>query len=436
MYDTTASPGTWWEATLPPRFPCPRLQGTETAEVAVIGGGYAGLSAAKTLAERGLDTVLLEGGAIGWGASGRNGGICGPGGAKCPDTVLDRRHGDGTAAAWAVTQAEAITWVRDFCESAGLSEHLQGTGELILAHNARAAAALAAATDAEPARYRPVPPSGCSDVARYGGVLDSPAFGLNPLAYVRALADAAIAAGARLRENSAVTTWQRDGDRHVLETAEGTLTAEKVLVATNGFTPLGLSPQLDGLAVPVISNIVVTRPLSAEERARHPWLTAHPAADTRHMLCYFRLLPDGRLLYGARGDLTGNPRGADRLRAHLVRRIARDLPGFAKAEITHFWRGPIAATARLTPAVGWLDREHGVAAALGWHGSGIAMASLGGRLAGQLLAGDNRGEAAIPAPMRGMPPKVPLPRAIPGYVGAAILAMRLADAWPGLRGRR
>ncbi|MEO1774280.1 MAG: FAD-binding oxidoreductase [Pseudomonadota bacterium] len=436
VYDAAAPPGTWWEETLPLHRPTTPLDGTVTADVAIIGGGYAGLSAAAVLANRGYDTAVVDAGAIGWGAAGRNGGICGPGGDKCPSGVLDRRHGLGIAAAWEQTQIEAVEWVRRFCRDAGLGDQLQGAGEMILAHNGAAARSLQRLAEAEPDRYTPVPPSDRGDIAARGGVLMRPAFGLNPLAYVRALAMQATAAGARIFEQSPVTAWDRRASAHHLATPCGEIAARRVLVTTNGFTPLGLHDRLNGLAVPVISNIAVTRPLSGQERAAHPWLGPSPAADTRHMLCYFRLLPEGRLLYGARGDLTGSPGGATRMRAALAARIARDLPGFAQAEITHFWRGPIAATTRLTPAVGWLEREAGVAAALGWHGSGIAMASLGGRLAGTLLAGDNRGEAAIPAPMRGMPRRLPWPRLIPAYVGAAVAAMRLADAWPGLPGRR
>ncbi|MEL6766313.1 MAG: FAD-binding oxidoreductase [Pseudomonadota bacterium] len=434
IYDRTRAVGSWWEASLPPAPPRPSLAGEVTTDVAIIGGGFAGLNAARALAMRGIEAVVLEAGAVGWGASGRNGGICGPGGDKLSAQALRRRYGEAEVARYHAAQAEAVAWVRAFAEAEGLGDVLQGDGEIVLAHSPRAARDLAALSTSDPEHHVPLPPSGLDDIARHGGVMMKPAFGIHPLAYVRALGEAAERAGARVLERSEVIRWGRDGARHRLETATGALTADRLLIATNGFTPGGLSPALSGLAVPVISNIAVTRPLTAEERARHPWLGEHPAADTRHMLSYFRVLPDGRFLLGARGDTRGSDAGTPAMRAHVAARIAAELPGFAGAEITHFWRGPIAATTRLTPAVGWLDRERRVALALGWHGSGIALASLGGRLAAEVLASGS--EEGVPLAMRGRPRRLPLPGLVPLYVGAAMGLYRAMDALSFLPSRK
>ncbi|MEM6973979.1 MAG: FAD-binding oxidoreductase [Pseudomonadota bacterium] len=439
MADTLYNPclpvGTWWAETLPPAPARLAAAGDIRGDVAVIGAGYAGLAAAMTLAEAGRRVIVLDAGRVGWGASGRNGGICGPGGDKLAPALMARRHGPGANSAWGETQAAAVAWVRAFHKAEGLDDHVQGDGEMVLAHGPASARALSKVAETDP-QATPVAPSGKDDIARHGGVVWRPAMGINPLAYARALAAAAERAGAVICEDSPVTALSQGAARHRLMTPEATVTADTVLITTNGFTPLGLDRRLDGLAVPVISNIAVTRPLSAREQACHPWLGAQPAADTRHMLAYFRLLPDGRLLYGARGNLTGSARGMTPMRRQIEARIARDLPGFAGAEITHFWQGPIAATTRLTPTVAWLDREARIAVALGWHGSGIAMASLGGRLAGQLIA--SNGEGAIPAPMAGLPRRLPFPRLSPAYVGLAIAGLRAADwiigrDWPWQR---
>lgn len=434
MYDTDRPVGSYWEASLPPEPPRPTLEGEADCDVAIIGAGYAGLNAALVLAKRGVSVTVLDAGRLGWSASGRSGGICGPGGDKLSERDLIRRYGREEVALYREAQTGAIDWVRTFAETHGLAEHICGRGEIEIAHSRGARKGLERLIAADPENHDPIPPSGRADCARHGGVLTRPAFGIHPLAYVRALARAAEAAGATIHEGASVRVLVREGTQHRLETAKGSLLADRLLIATNGFTPENLLPSLRGLAVPVISNIGVTRPLTEDERAEHPWLDHSPACDTRHMLSYFRILPDNRLLLGARGDVTGSEHNAPRMRAHIRRRIAAELPGFAGAEIEYFWRGPIAATMRLSPAVGWLDARARIALALGWHGSGIAMGSLGGRLAAEtLLSG---GEAHIPAPMKGMPRRVPLPSLRRYYVGAAMAAYRLSDTLSLLPMRR
>ena len=440
MYDTARPVPGWWQASLAPEAPRPRLEGEAEAEIAIIGGGFAGLNAALALARAGRAVAVLDAGAIGWGASGRNGGIVGLGGHKLSDRALDRRHGREERRRLEAAQAEAVRWVRRFCEAEGLGHLLSGAGEVLWAHSPSVARGLAAMAKAPPegTEVAPVAPSGRDDIARHGGVRVSPGFGIHPLGYVRALARAAERAGARICESSAVTGWTREGARHRLHTAFGTLRAEQVLIATNGFTPDGLTPRLEGRAVPVISNIAVTRPLGEEERAHHPWLDDDPACCTRNMLSYFRLVrpptePEAapRLLLGIRGDLTGADANEPEMRERVAARIGADLPGLRGVEIDHFWRGPVCATFRFAPSVGWLDRERRVAVALGWHGSGVAMGSYGGRLAAELIASGTDGH--IPAAMRGPSPRVPFPGLRPAYVGLMTAWYALHDRLTGAR---
>jgi glycine/D-amino acid oxidase-like deaminating enzyme len=426
IYDTARPVESWWEASAPPwQSPAP-LAADTTADVAIIGGGYAGLACAIRLAELGLGSAVLEAGHIGWGASGRNGGIVGLRSDKLADAAMIRRHGEAEFARYLRAAVEGNHRVRAFCTAAGLADAVQGDGEFWLAHSARTAIAMEARTGAHGVEIEHIPPENTPGIRRHGGLMIRPAFGINPLRLIRALADHAMGLGVKVHPRSEVIRWERDGPRHRLATAGGAVTANRVVLATNGFTPDRLDRRYAGRAVPVLSNIGVTRVLTDAERASIAWLGPQVAADSRNLLSYFRLLPEGRFLLGMRGDIHGGPAGAARMRAAVRARIDRQFPGLAGSEITHFWRGPVCVGASLTPSVGLLPGDPTIGHAFGWHGSGINGAQVGGRLLAEVLAGQP--QAHIPAPYRGLTPKLPFPGLRPYYVGAMQGLFAIKDA--------
>jgi len=415
-YDTSRAVGSWWRASAPPwREPAPLACDLAT-EVAIIGGGYAGLACAIRLAELGIGSAVLEAGEIGWGASGRNGGIVGLCPDKLSDNALVRRYGEEEFARYVRAAVEGNHRLRAFCIEAGLGDAVRGDGDLYLAHSARTAIKLERETGEHGVEIECLPPENVQGIRRHGGIVIRPGFGIHPLRLVRALADHAAGLGVRVLPRSEVMLWERDGPRHRLVTAGGTVAARRVVLAANGFMPEGLNRRFDGRAVPVISNIGVTRVLSSAEQAGLAWLGAQSGADSRNLLSYFRLLPEGRLLLGMRGDIRGTAAGAARMRRAVAARIGRQFPGLAGVELSHFWRGPICATASLTPSVGLLGDDPGIGHAFGWHGSGINGAQVGGRLLAEVLAGAPQDH--IPAPFRGLAPRLPFPGLRPLYVGA------------------
>ena len=423
MYDTALWPESWWRACAPAWDDPAALDGDAEAEIAIIGGGYAGLACAIRLAERGIEALVLDAGPIGWGASGRNGGMAGLASHKLPMPALIRRHGPAEVSRYRASQVEGLERLRAFCHERGLP--VQGRGELVLAHSEKSFRALTARKPSDGIGYEVLEPAPTGDMRRWGGVLMTPYFGIHPLRLVRALADRAGELGQRVHPRSEVTNWRREGGRHLLVTARGAVRAAKVVLATNGFTPDGLHPGFKGRAVPVISNIGVTRVLTGEERARHPWLGDDPCADTRNLLVYLRMLPEGRLMFGMRGDLTGSEAGARKMRARLERRIAEQFPGWAGIPLDYFWRGPICATASYTPAVDRLEDDPSVFHAFGWHGSGVNGAQVGARLLADVIAGDPL--ESIPSPWRGRAPALPLPGLRPLYVALALTQQRIQD---------
>ena len=427
-YDTRHWPDSYWRASagLPP--PLPPLEGVAETEVAIIGAGYAGLNAALELAERfGIRATVLEAGQPGWGASGRNGGFCCHGGAKLTQAQMEARHGQKAAQEWQAFEYDAIERVRDNLTRYGIDADAGPEGELYMAHSARRLARMQAAPLAPGSELlgaAALRERGFRGAGLHGAILSPHGFPLHPLKYALGLARAAQAAGVALHGDSAVTSLAREGEGWRLETARGSLRAKRVLVATNGYSDEALPPWLHGRIFPVLSAILVTRPLTAAERAAQGWSSQIMAYDSRKVLHYYRLLPDGRFVFGGRGGVSA--RGDALAAFHTTLRAEFDgmFPGFAAAETERYWAGFVCMTASWRPFCGQVPGQAGLYAALGWHGNGVAAASEGGRRIAQALAGQ-----ANPAPTITQVPldRFPLPALRRPLKGMAVGLAKLTD---------
>jgi glycine/D-amino acid oxidase-like deaminating enzyme len=245
------------------------------------------------------------------------------------------------------------------------------------------------------------------------------------LNYVRGLASAAARRGARIFERSAVSTWRREGSKHLLQTGAGSVRADKVIVATGGYPPEAVNPQVSGRVLPVLSNIITTRPLTPEEHAAQGWTSTQTAIDSRALLHYFRLLPDGRFLFGGRGGLGGGSAAATAFRARLTAEFHAMFPAWRHAEITHFWRGLVDLSADLTPHCGPLAEDPSILMGCAYHGSGVSMGSETGAQLARLAAGLDT--PALPRFMRAPPPRFPLPGLRKLYLASALAGFELKD---------
>ncbi len=419
-------PRSWYAETADMLPPFPAAAGDIRADACVIGGGYAGLSAALHMAEAGLDVVLLEASRVGFGASGRNGGQVGTG-QRLDQDQLERMVGKVRARTLWDMALEAVDLVRALIARHGIACDW-ADGIIHADHRARFvphshAYAEKLARDYGYDLIRPLDRDEIRDLVGsedyHGGLLDMGGGHLHPLNYALGLARAARDAGVRLFETSRVTEIA-PGTPVTVRTAQATIRAPHVVIAANGYLG-GLEPRIARHVMPINNFIVATEPLSPEA-ARALIRDNHAVADSRFVINYFRLSADRRLLFGG-GESYGWRFPRD-IRAKVRKPLLQVFPQLADTPLTHAWGGTLGITMTRMPH--FARPAPGVLSVGGFSGHGVALATLAGRLAAEAVQGQASGfdlMASVPTP---------------AFPGGALLRwplLVLAMTWFSLRDR-
>lgn len=417
-------PQSWYAATADAPGPYPAASGDLTCDVCIVGGGFTGLSAALHLAERGYDVVLLEAQRVGFGASGRNGGQVGIG-QRLDQDALEKMVGrDDARKLWDMA-LESVQLVRDIvakhAPEAGFTD-----GILHAMHRPRYVPEdhayvrklnedygydLIRTVDRDEMR------SLCGSPAYHGGSLDMGGGHTHPLRLAFGMARAAAAAGARIFETSRVTSVT-DGAQVVVKTDTSRITAGHVLWACNGY--LGnVESSVAARVMPINNYILATEPLD-ESYAKSLIRGGHAVADSKFVINYFRLSEDNRMLFG------GAESYGYRFPKDIVKLVSKPMletyPQLKDTKIDYAWGGTLGITLNRMPHFARLQGN--VLSASGYSGHGVAMATLGGKMAAEAIAGQ--------AERFDLMASVPTPR-FPGGVAMRWPLLVAAMLWFSLR---
>ncbi|MDO8615958.1 MAG: FAD-binding oxidoreductase [Dehalococcoidia bacterium] len=387
----------FWLATAGPYRESPPLDGDTKVDVAVVGGGFCGISTAHYLkrADPSLRVAVLEDRVVGYGASGRNAGFAMTLMGMSLEVTSLRFGKQKTKQAYDFGR-RAVDHIGQLVDAHAIDCDYEKPGLLTVATNKGQAKRLQ--HEIHLAEELDVQGLEWFDASRTRAEVDSPAYLgarweaqcalINPAKFVRGMKDVAVADGVEVYERTPVMEFRPGKKSLKLETPRGRVKADKVVFATNAFSTR--FPQLHGKQFPVFTYIVLTEPLSAGQRDAIGWRNRQGIEDARNLIHYYRLTADDRLLFGGSDAMYyfGGPLDRDRNPA-VFRRLQRDLvrtfPALKDVRIEYRWGGPVSVPMDFFPAMGYLGKDRRVAYSLGCVGHGVAMMNMAGQIMRDLV---------------------------------------------------
>ena len=382
----------------------------EVADVAVIGSGFTGLSAARTLAKRGAKVAVLEAETIGWGASSRNGGMVLTGMKLGVNKLISMYGRERTQRMYAASLA-SMDCVEQIVREEGIDCDFVRSGHLEVACKQKHFDDYARQAEVIAREFqhtlRVVQKNELSSeigsTIYYGGMVDEVSAGANPARYVAGLALAAMKAGAEIFEHPPVETIERETRQGTagwkVTTSRGAIWTREVFVGTSGYTSKA-TPGLQKKLIPIGSFIITTEVLP-EALARELSPRNRMIYDSKNYLYYYRLTPDRRMLFGGRAAFFPETAQTVRQSAKILRRgMIEVYPQLSDAKIDYVWGGTLDFAFDIMPHAGQLD---GMYYAVGYAGHGVAMATYQGQKIAELMAGDKPENPFVGIPFPGAP---------------------------------
>ena len=406
---------TYWVATAgtPPADDGPVLGDTD-ADVVIVGSGFTGLATALFLArEHGIRATVLEANRAVWGCTSRNGGQGQNASGRLYRSQWIARWGKATALKLDAEIRHGFETFKSLVAEFPECEPQPG-GHLYTAHRAKKMAFLRSeakvmrevfgydthilSTDEVHRRY-------VRDAETFGAMHEPDGIGVHPLKLAFGYLRKARELGVKVHPASPVLGFETRGGVHHLRTPGGTVRARAVGFATGGYTSNGLHPSLDAKIMPILSNSLVTRPLTPAELEATNFRTTEVITDTRTLRFYYRRLPDNRVQIGSRSAITGADAPNPKHMQVLVGGLHRKFPALKDIRIDHSWWGWVDVSHDMMPRITQPDPKASVFYALGYGGNGVSFSAHAGRRMAQRIAG--RADPAFELPIYASPLEYP-----------------------------
>lgn len=364
-------------------------------DVVIIGAGYTGLSTALHLArEHGIKAHVLEANQTAWGCSGRNAGFILKSSGRKAYSTMQKQWGEEVMRGIYHEMCEGVETVKGLIAE-GIDCDQQSAGFIKVAHKPKMFNELIAQAklqqkmfgyDVEVLTEQDVRQQYMDDHNAYGAIRYKDGFGINPLKLALGYQRLAREAGAKIHTASPVISWREENGKQVLCTPNGEVKAQKVVIATNGYTPKGFHGLVKNKTLPVLSQIIVTQPLTDAQIAACNFLTSNVVMDTRALKYYYRKLPDNRILFGGRGAITGKGAEDPYYANRLLEVLKTSFPPLAQIKYDYAWSGWICMALDDLPHIFQNDKNN-IFYSMGYCGSGVSFSVQAGKRLAQKVAG-------------------------------------------------